>query len=75
MNRLVDAFRSLLDFSHFQLSRHWMKVAQISKPINLTDTMTLNTSIRFIPAEISLRRVPTSKPGALFGAKLSTVLK
>jgi active breakpoint cluster region-related protein len=37
--------------------------------------LTLNSSLRFIPAEISLRRVPTSKPGALFGAKLSAVLK
>lgn len=52
-----------------------MKTVQISKPLKLTDVMTLNTSVRFIPAEISLRRVPTSKPGALFGAKLSAVLK
>lgn len=58
-----------------QLSRQWMKEAQMSKPLKLTDTMSLNTSLRFMPAEISLRRVPTSKPGALFGAKLSTVLK
>lgn len=47
----------------------------MSRPLKLTDAMTLNTSLRFIPAEISLRRVPTSKPGALFGAKLNNVLK
>lgn len=58
-----------------QLSRQWLKEVQINKPLKLTDTITLNTLLRFIPAEISLRRVPTSKPGALFGAKLSTVLK
>lgn len=64
-----------MKFLNKQLNRQWLKEAQMNKPLKLTDTITLNTSLRFIPAEISLRRVPTSKAGALFGAKLSTVLK
>lgn len=69
---LVEQFNNIL---YSQLSRQWLKEVQMSKPLKLTDTVTLNTLLRFVPAEISLRRVPTSKPGALFGAKLSTVLK
>lgn len=60
---------------NFQLSRQWLREGQLSKPMKMTDALTLNTTLRFIPAEISLRRVPTSKPGVLFGAKLSAVLK
>lgn len=44
-------------------------------PIKLSDTLTLHTTLRFVPGEVSLRRVPTSKPGALFGAKIQQVLK
>lgn len=62
---------------HFipQLSRHWLKEQPTARPLRLSDSITLNTSLRFVPAEVTLRRVPTSKPGALFGAKLSAVLK
>lgn len=73
---LFDTFHQLLNsINYLQLSRLWLKDVNIQKPIKMTDSLTLNTSMRFIPAEISLRRVPTSKPGALFGAKLSSVLK
>ncbi|XP_070506398.1 active breakpoint cluster region-related protein isoform X2 [Chironomus tepperi] len=58
-----------------ELSRIWLKDVSVHKPLKMTDALTLNTLMSFIPAEISLRRVPTSKPGALFGAKLLTVLK
>jgi hypothetical protein len=58
-----------------ELSRYWLKEVPVNKPLNLSDTITLNTTLKFVPAEVSLRRVPTSKPGALFGAKLSSVLK
>lgn len=44
-------------------------------PLKLSDTITLNTTLRFVPGEVSLRRVPASKPGALFGAKMQQVLK
>lgn len=65
----------LMFYITLQLSRTWLKEHQINKAIKLSDNITLNTTLRFVPAEVSLRRVPTSKPGALFGAKLSTVLK
>lgn len=58
-----------------KLSRSWLKEAPTPQPIKLTDTICLDTMIRFVPGEITLRRVPTAKPGALFGAKMTTVLK
>jgi hypothetical protein len=58
-----------------ELSRIWLKDVSLHKPLKMTDALTLNTLMSFIPVEVSLRRVPTSKPGALFGAKLPTVLK
>lgn len=71
-----DDDRPILRAKHvLELSRVWLKEVNITKALKMTDSLTLNTTMRFIPAEISLRRVPTSKAGALFGAKLSTVLK
>ncbi|XP_055915254.1 uncharacterized protein LOC129948324 isoform X2 [Eupeodes corollae] len=58
-----------------KLSRTWLQEAPTNKVIKLSDTITLNTSLRFVPGEVTLRRVPTSKPGALFGAKMSQILK
>lgn len=58
-----------------KLSRSWLKYDQTPQPIKLTDAICLDTTIRFVPGEITLRRVPTSKPGALFGAKMAQVLK
>lgn len=63
------------EFFISQLSRKWLKESVFSMPVKLSDSLTLNTSIRFVPGEVSLRRVPTSKPGALFGAKMQQVLK
>lgn len=68
-----EIFFSSIDFS--QLSRKWLKESVFSMAVKLSDSLTLNTSIRFVPGEVSLRRVPTSKPGALFGAKMQQVLK
>ncbi|XP_055523365.1 active breakpoint cluster region-related protein isoform X1 [Wyeomyia smithii] len=58
-----------------KLSRQWLQEAPITKVLKLSETLTLNTMIRFVPGEVTLRRVPTSKPGALFGAKLQQVIK
>ncbi|XP_055845803.1 serine-rich adhesin for platelets isoform X2 [Episyrphus balteatus] len=58
-----------------KLSRTWLQETPTNKVIKLSDTITLNTSLRFVPGEVTLRRVPTSKPGALFGAKMSQILK
>ncbi|KAL7031589.1 hypothetical protein ACKWTF_007067 [Chironomus riparius] len=71
-----DSDRPILRAKYvLELSRIWLKDVSLHKPLKMTDALTLNTLMRFIPAEVSLRRVPTSKPGALFGAKLPTVLK
>ncbi|XP_038104088.1 active breakpoint cluster region-related protein isoform X3 [Culex quinquefasciatus] len=58
-----------------KLSRQWLQEAPITKVLRLSETLSLNTVIRFVPGEVTLRRVPTSKPGALFGAKLAQVIK
>ncbi|KAL5276296.1 ABR family protein [Megaselia abdita] len=58
-----------------KLSRSWLKESPAPQPIKLTDSICLDTTIRFVPGEITLRRVPTAKPGALFGAKMANVLK
>lgn len=43
--------------------------------LKMGETLVLNTMLRFVPGEVSLQRVPTAKPGVLFGAKMSQVLK
>jgi hypothetical protein len=58
-----------------QLSRKWLSETTTKKTINLTDKLVLNIILKFVPGEVTLRRVPTSKPGALFGAKMQQVLK
>ncbi|XP_058443873.1 active breakpoint cluster region-related protein isoform X2 [Malaya genurostris] len=66
----------LVKTKHFlQLSRQWLQEAPVTKVLKMSDTLTLSTVIRFVPGEVTLRRVPTSKPGALFGAKLQQVIK
>ncbi|XP_065089098.1 active breakpoint cluster region-related protein isoform X2 [Ochlerotatus camptorhynchus] len=58
-----------------KLSRQWLQEAPMTKVLKLSETLALSTVIRFVPGEVTLRRVPTSKPGALFGAKLQQVIK
>ncbi|XP_065364346.1 active breakpoint cluster region-related protein isoform X2 [Calliphora vicina] len=58
-----------------KLSRSWLKESPQGRAIKLGDNLTLNTTLHFVPGEVTLRRVPTSKPGALFGAKMQQVLK
>lgn len=62
-------------FSNFQLSRSWLQEIPTAKMLKMNDSLTLNTMIKFVPGEVSLRRVPTSKPGNLFGTKIQQVLK
>lgn len=57
------------------LSRQWLKDTNVMRPLKLTDAFTLHTTLRFIPGEDSLRRVPNCKPGSIFGIKLATILK
>ncbi|XP_058977626.1 active breakpoint cluster region-related protein isoform X2 [Musca domestica] len=58
-----------------KLSRSWLKETPQARVIKLGDNLVLNTLLHFVPGEVTLRRVPTSKPGALFGAKMQQVLK
>ncbi|XP_052868483.1 uncharacterized protein LOC128274354 [Anopheles cruzii] len=71
-----DVQRPILRAKHvLKLSRSWLKDTAVSKALKLSETLSLGTVIRFVPGEVTLRRVPTSKPGALFGAKLQQVIK
>lgn len=75
MRKLIVLFLEIHKYFYSQLSRTWLKEHQINRPLKLTDQITLHTTLRFVPSEVTLRRVPTSKPGALFGAKLNHVIK
>ncbi|KAM7347620.1 rho GTPase activating protein at 1A isoform 3-T8 [Cochliomyia hominivorax] len=68
--------RPILRAKHvLKLSRSWLKESPQSRVLKLGDNLILNTTLHFVPGEVTLRRVPTSKPGALFGAKMQQVLK
>lgn len=58
------------------MNRSWLSSdVSVNKIVKFTDSITLNLILKFIPGEVTLRRVPTSKPGALFGAKMQQILK
>ncbi|XP_059617838.1 active breakpoint cluster region-related protein isoform X2 [Phlebotomus argentipes] len=57
------------------LNRLWLQDVPTNKTLHLSESITLNTTIKFLPDEGSHRRVPTSKPGALFGSKMLQVVK
>lgn len=57
-----------------QLSRQWLGEQQCHRTLTLGNT-SLSIWMRFVPSEVTLRRVPTAKPGALFGAKIQQVCK
>ncbi|GBP07595.1 Breakpoint cluster region protein [Eumeta japonica] len=68
--------RPILRAKHvLKLSRSWLRETPQARVLKLGDNLILNTTIHFVPGEVTLRRVPTSKPGALFGAKMQQVLK
>ncbi|XP_058176649.1 uncharacterized protein LOC131291453 [Anopheles ziemanni] len=68
--------RPILRAKHIlKLSRSWLQETATRKVLKLSETLSISTVIRFVPGEVTLRRVPTSKPGALFGAKLQQVIK
>ncbi|XP_052899721.1 uncharacterized protein LOC128306307 isoform X1 [Anopheles moucheti] len=72
----ADVQRPILRAKHIlKLSRSWMQETPTRKVLQLSETLSISTIIRFVPGEVTLRRVPTSKPGALFGAKLQQVIK
>lgn len=57
-----------------KLSRKWLnqKLTEKIFPINGCN---LRVGLKYIPCEVSLRRVPTGKIGALFGEKIQAVCK
>ncbi|XP_062141349.1 active breakpoint cluster region-related protein isoform X1 [Drosophila sulfurigaster albostrigata] len=68
-----DKERPLLRAKHIlKLSRSWLTETTQTRSIKLSETLELNASFRFVPGELCRA---TTKPGALFGAKMSQVLK
>lgn len=57
-----------------KLSRSWLGQQPIEKSIQM-NTYVFNMTLKFIPSEVTLRRVPTAKAGALFGAKIQQICK
>lgn len=57
-----------------KLSRSWLTKTFADRTI-LLNNCTFNIALKFIPSEVTLRRVPSAKPGALFGAKIQQVGK
>ncbi|KAH8270701.1 hypothetical protein KR044_006656 [Drosophila immigrans] len=55
-----------------KLSRNWLTETTQTRNIKLSETLELSASFRFVPGELCRA---TTKPGALFGAKMSQVLK
>ncbi|XP_030567707.1 active breakpoint cluster region-related protein isoform X1 [Drosophila novamexicana] len=65
--------RPLLRAKHIlKLSRSWLSETTQTRNIKLSETLELTASFRFVPGELCRA---TTKPGALFGAKMSQVLK
>lgn len=57
-----------------KLSRKWLNQHLIEKDLTIHGC-TLKIGLKFIPCEVSLRRVPTGKVGSLFGEKIQAVCK
>ncbi|XP_055304144.1 active breakpoint cluster region-related protein isoform X2 [Sitodiplosis mosellana] len=68
--------RPMLKAEHvLRLSRNWLEDAPIAKSLKLSDAITLNIIITFANEELQSCRVPTTKPGPIFGVKFQQVLK
>ncbi|XP_066997910.2 active breakpoint cluster region-related protein [Anabrus simplex] len=57
-----------------RLSRSWLGDEKVDKFVALHNC-TLQISLKFVPSEVTLRRVPTAKTSGLFGAKIQQVCK
>ncbi|XP_074032954.1 rho GTPase activating protein at 1A [Leptinotarsa decemlineata] len=57
-----------------KLSRKWLSRQVTEKDFSINGC-TLRMGLKYIPCEVSLRRVPTGKVGALFGEKIQAVCK
>lgn len=65
---------NLFYFIIIQLNRTWLTPTMSERKIELQDYV-LTMKTRFIPSEMTIRRVPTAKPSGLFGAKITQVCK
>ncbi|XP_034941803.1 active breakpoint cluster region-related protein [Chelonus insularis] len=57
-----------------RLSRSWLQADSIERSLNVGPT-SLDVGFKFVPSEVTLRRVPSAKPQGLFGAKIQQVCK
>ena len=55
---------------NFQLSRSWLNDKLTERRVSLQD-LVLVLSLKFLPPEETLRRVPTGKSTGLFGTNIS----
>ncbi|KAH8276350.1 hypothetical protein KR026_002931 [Drosophila bipectinata] len=67
----IMVFQVVISFL-LQLSLSWLTETTQTRTIKLSETLELGCSFRFVPGELCRA---TTKPGALFGAKMSQVLK
>lgn len=57
-----------------KLSRQWLGQQPVEKKLNINNCE-LRILLKFIPYEVTLRRVPTGKVGSMFGEKIQVVCK
>ncbi|XP_015110319.1 active breakpoint cluster region-related protein [Diachasma alloeum] len=57
-----------------KLSRSWLQGDGVERGLNLGPA-SLDVGLKFVPSEVTLRRVPSAKPQGLFGAKIQQVCK
>lgn len=58
-----------------KLSRSWLNEQQMVDKVFRVNGATLRMGLRYLPCEVSLRRVPAGKVGSLFGEKIQVVCK
>ncbi|KAG7160618.1 Active breakpoint cluster region-related protein-like [Homarus americanus] len=56
--------------THLELSRSWLNSTLTERRVSLQD-LVLVLSLKFLPPEATLRRVPTGKSSGLFGANIA----
>lgn len=69
-----NATNSLFGKFTLQLSRQWLGQTPIEKKV-VINNCELRVVLKYVPYEVTLRRVPTGKVGSLFGEKIQVVCK
>ncbi|MPC36045.1 Active breakpoint cluster region-related protein [Portunus trituberculatus] len=60
--------------THLELSRTWLNDTLTERRVSLQD-LVLVLSLKFLPPEATLRRVPTGKSSGLFGANIAVICR